>query len=120
MSLNSRNKGKRGELEFRDECRKAGYTAERGQQRKGGSDSPDVIIKELPWLHPEVKRAERFRLYPSMAQAEGDADSDQMPVVFHRRSRHRWVAVIRIDDFWKFVTSYEYDMEVKEQFYYHK
>ena len=53
--MNSRQKGARGERMWRDELREAGFTARRGQQFAGGTDSPDVICEELNNLHMEVK-----------------------------------------------------------------
>ena len=50
--MNSRNKGKRGELEWRDVIRSHGYEARRGQQFSGSPDSPDVVT-DLPY-HFEV------------------------------------------------------------------
>ena len=41
--MNSRTKGKRGELELAKALRLYGYDARRGQQYHGGADSPDVI-----------------------------------------------------------------------------
>lgn len=45
--INSRAKGKRGELQLAHKLTELGYPAERGQQRKGGEDSPDVICDRL-------------------------------------------------------------------------
>ena len=43
MGKRERDRGKRGELMLRDVLRAAGWVnAERGQQRAGGADSPDV------------------------------------------------------------------------------
>lgn len=55
VAKNSRQKGKRGELLWRDELRKMGFEARRGQQFAGGGDSPDVVCPSLPRLHCEVK-----------------------------------------------------------------
>lgn len=52
---NSRAKGVRGELAWRDELRAMGFCAERGQQHAGGRDSPDVRCPDLPNIHFEVK-----------------------------------------------------------------
>lgn len=54
MSKFSRDKGARGEREFRDLLREHGFEARRGQQFAGGNDSPDVVT-DLP-CHVEVKR----------------------------------------------------------------
>lgn len=78
MSRMSRNKGARGEREFRDLLREHGFEARRGQQFAGGPDSPDVIVN-LP-VHFEVKRTECFS--PSyLRQAEQDAHPLNQPVV---------------------------------------
>ena len=97
--MNSRNKGKRGELEMAAFLRERGFDdARRGQQFKGGPGSPDVV--GVPGLHLECKRVEALQLYPALAQACRDAgDAGSIPVVLHRRSREEWVAILRADDF---------------------
>ncbi len=98
MAKNSRTKGKVGELEVAALLRDYGFEARRGQQFSGGGDSPDVV-HSIPNVHLEVKRVEAFSLYPAMAQAAGDASSGQVPVVFHRRNREEWVAIMPAEDF---------------------
>lgn len=94
----SRNKGKRGEREWRDFLRGHGLSAKRGQQRSG-LEEQDVICEDLPGYWFEVKRAERFKLYPSMEQAENDAgNAGKTPVVAHRRNHHDWVVVMKAND----------------------
>ena len=67
--VNSRNKGKAGELELAHELtRILGCEARRGQQFSGSPDSPDVMTN-LPGLHIECKRVERFNLYDALAQS---------------------------------------------------
>lgn len=53
--VNSSQKGKRGEREFAAHLRDLGFEARRGQQHKGGNDSPDVLCPDLAGLHFEVK-----------------------------------------------------------------
>jgi Holliday junction resolvase len=97
MGTFSRNKGKVGERELAHELtRVLGVSARRGVQFRGGTDSPDVIA-DLPDVHIECKRTERFRLYEALEQAIADAGSN-VPVVLHRQNRKPWVAVIRLDD----------------------
>ena len=71
--MNSRNKGKRGERQWRDELRSHGYQARRGQQFSGSPDSPDVVCDGLPWIHFEVKAVERLNIEQAMEQARRDA-----------------------------------------------
>jgi hypothetical protein len=70
--MNSREKGKRGERQWRDELRAHGFAARRGQQFAGGAESPDVVCEELAWIHFEVKAVERLNIEDSMEQARKD------------------------------------------------
>ena len=94
--MNSRDKGKRGELELAHWLTERGHPARRGQQFAGGTDSPDVFCPSLP-LHFEAKRCERLRIHEAMAQAIRDA-GDQVPVVAHRRNRSDWLAILTLSD----------------------
>ena len=97
MGRFSRNKGKVGERELAHELtRVLGVFARRGVQFQGGPGSPDVVA-DLPDIHIECKRTERFRLYEALEQAVTDA-GNKVPVVLHRQNRQPWVAVIRLDD----------------------
>ena len=97
---NSRAKGKRGELELAAWLREWVYldgvrvTAERGQQRKGGADSPDVT-HSIPYAHFEVCRTEALGigtevLRKKLNQAEKDAGPSKVPCVVWRRNRLGW------------------------------
>lgn len=97
MGAKSRRKGKQGELDLVRFLRTAGFDARRGQQFKGTPDSPDVVVRDLPGLHWECKRAETFSVYPALEQAVDDAGG-ALPVVAHRRSRREWIAVLRLED----------------------
>jgi Holliday junction resolvase len=98
MGRTSRDKGKRGERELaRELTRLFGVKARRGQQYCGGPDSPDVLV-DIPNIHIECKRAERFRLYDAIDQAIGDAGVGQVPIVMHRSNLNPWVAVVLLDD----------------------
>ena len=97
MGLFSRNKGKIGERELAHELSRVfGVTARRGVQFQGTPGSPDVVV-DIPDLHIECKRAERFRLYDALEQAVADA-ANKLPIVLHRQNKKPWVAVIRLDD----------------------
>lgn len=95
--MNSRNKGKRGELELAEFLRLHGFEARRGQQFHGGAGSPDVVTN-VPGVHFECKRVEKFQLEPAMAQAVADAGANT-PVVAHRKNRGEWLAILRLEDF---------------------
>lgn len=103
MAKLSRDKGKRGELEVAHLLTEAGFKARRGQQFKGGGDSPDVVCEALPGYHIEVKRVEAFALYPALEQAMADGHEKDKPLVFHRRNGKPWVVVLRAEDFLELV-----------------
>jgi Holliday junction resolvase len=107
--MNSREKGKRGERQWRDELRANGYAARRGQQFAGSPGSPDVICDELDWLHFEVKAVERLNIEDAMDQARRDAGrvapggQQKTPVVAHRRSFRRWLVTMEAETFFEFL-----------------
>lgn len=97
MGRMSRNKGKRGENELANILKAHGYDARRGQQFSGANGDADVV--GLPGVHIEVKRTESLSLYTALEQAESDAREGEIPVVFHRRNRKRWVAIMELENF---------------------
>ena len=100
--MNSREKGKRGERQWRDELRANGYHARRGQQYAGNAESPDVICDELSWIHFEVKSVERLNIEDAMEQARRDGVG-KTPLVSHRRSHRRWLVTMDAETFFKFL-----------------
>lgn len=103
MPVNSRAKGCRGELQVRDLLRAHGLTAERGQQRAGGQDSPDVICSELAaeGFHIEVKFTADCKMHSPAAVAAWDTQAtadagDRIATVWHRWNGQRfwWVRVL--------------------------
>tara|TARA_R110000822_G_scaffold12119_2_gene43855 strand:+ start:1020 stop:1364 length:345 start_codon:yes stop_codon:yes gene_type:complete len=100
MSINSRSKGKRGELEWRDFLKVRGYEARRGQQFAGGGESPDVI-SNVEGVHWEVKRVEAGNPYNWLRQASDDCatvDDRLIPIVAHKRNKQDWICVLRASD----------------------
>jgi hypothetical protein len=123
--MNSREKGKRGERQWRDELRANGYGARRGQQFSGSSDSPDVVCDGLPWIHFEVKAVERLNIEEAMEQARRDCrkkaledargetgqaafrlgaaseEGEKVPVVAHRRRFRAWLVTMEAETFFR-------------------
>ena len=91
LRMNSRQKGARGEREWRDRLIAHGYWARRGQQYCGSPDSPDVI-SSLPF-HFEVKRVEKLNIQKATEQSE-DECGENMPVVAHRKDRGQWLVTM--------------------------
>ncbi|UVX66706.1 MAG: holliday junction resolvase [Bacteriophage sp.] len=100
MAVNSRRKGKEGELELARILRTYGFDTRRGQQFKGGGDSPDVM--GLPGVHIECKRVQNLVIEKAMVQSRTDAEgTDDVPVVMHRRDREKWKVTMDLDEFMK-------------------
>ncbi len=105
--MNSREKGKRGERQWRDELRANGYRARRGQQFSGSPDSPDVVCDDLPWAHFEVKAVEKLNIYDAIEQALRDCGSSapaghrKVPFVSHRRNHRPWLVTMTGEVFFK-------------------
>lgn len=95
--MNSRQKGKRGELELAKVLREAGYDTRRGQQYSGASGDADVV--GLPGIHIECKRVEQLNIEKALQQSERDAKPGEIPVVMHRANGTKWKATLRLDDF---------------------
>jgi len=101
--VNSRAKGKRGELDLAHTLTAAGFPATRSQQRKGGEDSPDVICEALSGFHIEAKLTATCKMHsPAQlaawdAQAQRDAGQFRTPLVIHRWNGNTtwWVRVLK-------------------------
>ena len=100
--VNSRAKGKRGELQLAHKLTELGYPARRGVQFKGGTDSPDVVCEALKDWHIECKLTKTCQMFsPAQMiawadQALGDAGGKR-PVIIHRwnGARFWWVYVLQ-------------------------
>ena len=82
--INSRQKGKRGELAACSAWREEGWAARRSQQFCGKGGDSDIIVDDLPAaLHVEVKCVERLQLDDALTQAQRDATPGSTPIVMH-------------------------------------
>ena len=95
--MNSRRKGKEGELSLARKLREYGYDCRRGQQYSGANGDADVV--GLPGIHIECKRVERLNLTDAIAQAKHDAREGETPVVMHRKDRCGWLVTLELADF---------------------
>lgn len=100
MGKMSRDKGKRGELEFCRLAKEHGWDVHRSAQCKGNTGEA-ADVEGMPGVHVEVKRTERFNLYDALDQSRRDAEAagiGEMPIVAHRRNDCRWVVVMDAHD----------------------
>lgn len=112
--INSKDKGRRGELELVHVLNSYGYKTRRGQQFSGANGDADLV--NLPGIHIECKRAEQLRMKEWLSQATEDARSASknegryiIPTVMHRRNKEDWLVTMRLDD-WQIIYDkyYEY------------
>lgn len=97
MSINSRQKGKRGELEVAHILQEAGFKdARRGQQFSGANGDADVVGLPGVWL--EIKRNERLNIYEAMEQARRDARGMEIPWVVHRKNNKPWLCTMTFEE----------------------
>ena len=107
MTINSKQKGKRAELEVAKILRDHGYDdARRTAQYAGNTgDAADVI--GLPGFHLEVKHQETVRLDEWWAQAVRDSDfSGNIPLVVHRKNGQKWKVTMDFETFLEVVKDY--------------
>lgn len=103
--MNSRNKGKRGELEIAHKLQKYGYDARRSQQYAGINNDADVV--GLPGVHLEVKRVEKLNIDNAMEQSIRDKREGEKPVVMHRRNNKQWLVTMLFDDWMELYKAWE-------------
>ena len=103
MAVNSRNKGKVGELAACAELHSLfGWVCRRSQQFSGwakGGASPDILVDQTPSIFWEVKRVEKLNVGKALALAINQCGRS-VPVVMHRpnRSPNGWMLTIRLID----------------------
>lgn len=102
--INSKRKGKRGELEFANLCKEHGFNTRRSQQYSGINGDADVV--GLDGIHIEVKRVERLNISNAMKQAIRDSKDGEIPIVAHRKNRENWKVTMGLDDWFKFYKSW--------------
>lgn len=95
MPINSKQKGKNGELEVAHILKGYGFDARRSQQYAGINNDADVI--GLPSVHIEVKRTEKLNIDKAMEQSIKDSRENEMPIVVHRKNRAKWLVTMPLD-----------------------
>lgn len=97
--INSKNKGKRGELEFAKLCKEHGYDCRRSQQFAGMNGDADVV--GLNGIHIEVKRVENLNISKAMEQSIRDNKNNDIPIVAHRKNNEEWLITMKAEDWFK-------------------
>jgi Holliday junction resolvase len=108
MALNSKSKGKVGELELAKILQGYGYTVSRTNQFCGNTGEASDLVG-LDNIHIECKRVERLDISKAMKQAENDAEKagkEEWPTVFHRKNGEGWYVTMRLDDWQKIYSAW--------------
>lgn len=118
--MNSREKGKRGEIQLGHILEGYGYNTRRGQQFSGANGDADVV--GLPGIHIECKRVEKLNIDKALQQSIRDCYADELrqgidliPAVFHRSNDDRkkdstkgvWKVTLRLKDFMELYKEWE-------------
>ncbi len=112
MAINSKKKGAKGERELANKLKDYGYKTRRGQQYNG-LEGEDVV--GLDYIHIECKRVERLNLEEAMQQAKRDVEKGQLPAVFHRKNRSKWLVTMELDSFMQLYNEYYSSMKLEEK-----
>ena len=107
--MNSRNKGKRGELELANLLKSYGYDARRGVQYSGINGDADVV--GLPGIHIECKRVEKLNIETAMDQSIRDARYGEVPTVMHRKNGKQWLVTMTLVDWIEMYEAWEKEHE---------
>ena len=97
--INSRDKGRRGEVELSSVLNEYGFDTERMSQYCGKTGVPDV--QGLPMIHIECKRVEKLNIDDAMEQSIRDAKANEIPVVMHRKNRKGWKVTMTLEAWMK-------------------
>lgn len=106
--MDSRAKGKRGELEACGALARIGLDCRRSVQYNGRAGTSDVVCEDAPKLHIEVKLTERLNPYAFMDQAIRDMHKlPHVPMVLCRSSYKPWLVILQLEDIPRFVEVYQ-------------
>lgn len=116
--INSKQKGKRGELEFAHECEKYGFNdVYRTAQTNGKLEQSLADCEGLEGIHIEVKRVEALNIDTAIEQSVRDLETKRekkLPAVFHRKNHKKWKCTMYLSDWMKLYKSWLKDKD-KEQ-----
>ncbi len=104
FTMNSRNKGKVGEREARDQIRlHLGLQDAKRSAQVSGKEASDVLT-EAP-IHWEVKRRSKIAALAFLEQAERDTTSKVPAVVMREDGATEWTLMLRLADFKAFAAA---------------
>lgn len=100
--INSKEKGKKYELEVAKYFKECGFDARRSVQYNGKVVEGQADVVGVPFLHIECKRNETLNIETALQQAIRDSKSskkNELPVVIHRKNGEKSKVTMSLDDF---------------------
>lgn len=94
--INSRRKGKRGELDFIQTHLLAHWPEAKRNLDQQGDDKRDCV--EVAGIHFQIKRVEKLNIWAALEQAITEAKPHDVPVVAFRRNRSPWFGALEMDE----------------------
>lgn len=105
----SKAKGARFELEIAHYLQDHGYPDARRTAQHCGKTGDVGDVEGIAGLHIECKHVERLNLYSAYHQAVRDnsaKNSDDIPIVVHKKNREATLVSLSLDDFIKIFATY--------------
>lgn len=113
-AINSKQKGKKGELELVHKLKDYGYECRRTNQFCGKTGQADDVIG-LDYIHIECKRVEKLNIDNAMEQAIRDTKDGKFPTIFHRKNNKKWLVTMELSDWIKLYNEYYSSMKLAER-----
>ena len=107
--INSKDKGKRYELEIANYFKNLGYkNARRSVQYNGKAEKGQADVIGVPFLHIECKHNEKLNVEEALQQAirDNNKHSYKIPVVIHRKNIEKSKVTMTLDDFVQIYAEY--------------
>lgn len=97
--MNSKQKGKRGELEVARILKDNGFEDARRTAQFCGNTGDAADVVGLDGFHVEVKRCETIKMMDWIRQAERDCKGEKIPLVVFRKNNDDWYVTLRFQAF---------------------
>lgn len=105
----SKQKGARFELEISHYLQAHGYPSAHRTAQHCGKTGDAGDVEGIEGLHIECKHVEKLNLYAAYHQAVRDSsakNTDDIPVVIHKKNRETTLVSMSLEDFLKIFSSY--------------
>lgn len=115
--INSKAKGKRGELYVVNKFKEYGYNEVHRTAQFKGNTGQAQDIEGIDYIHAEVKFVEKLNINQAMEQAIRDNKkpcNKVFPTVFHKKNNDRLMVTMYFDNWIELYNSYYSDMKLKE------